>query len=322
MTASLTPLPVIGVPIKSRNSIDGWDSVLSIFKCPRACLWPRWRWMAGRTPAFWPPKSSAPPTTHSARASPHSRKVSRTRSWGRLTRWNLTTPSDVHPRDVSAFRTSMPRSCTDACSAALRPARLPLSARSMAGKVNLAPFSYFNVFSANPPMVIFSPARRGRDATTKHTWDNVQEVGEVVVNLVDHALVHACSLASTDFAEGVDEFVKAGLTPVPSEAVQPPRVGESPVQLECKVMKLESLGDQGGAGQLGVCRNRAHALPRGRFERDRRARRNQTRPGRTLWRGALRSCPRRRVVHGAQAPLASWAWGSTPCRRTFAQAAC
>ena len=118
------------------------------------------------------------------------------------------------------------------------------------GRVNLAPFSYFNVFSANPPMVIFSPARRGRDATTKHTWDNVQEVGEVVVNLVDHALVHACSLASTDFAEGVDEFVKAGLTPVPSEAVQPPRVGESPVQLECKVMKLESLGDQGGAGQL------------------------------------------------------------------------
>ena len=118
------------------------------------------------------------------------------------------------------------------------------------GRVNLAPFSYFNVFSANPPMVIFSPARRGRDATTKHTWDNVQEVGEVVVNLVDHALVHACSLASTDFAEGVDEFVKAGLTPVPSEAVQPPRVGESPVQLECRVMKLESLGDQVGAGQL------------------------------------------------------------------------
>ena len=75
-------------------------------------------------------------------------------------------------------------------------------------------------------------------------------MGEVVVNLVDHALVHACSLASTDYAEGVDEFVKAGLTPVPSEAVQPPRVGESPVQLECKVMKLESLGDQGGAGQL------------------------------------------------------------------------
>ena len=118
------------------------------------------------------------------------------------------------------------------------------------GQANLAPFSYFNVFSANPPLVIFSPARRGRDATTKHTWDNVQEVGEVVVNLVDHALVHACSLASTDYPEGVDEFVKTGLTAVPSEEVKPPRVGESPVQLECKVIKLESLGDHGGAGQL------------------------------------------------------------------------
>ena len=118
------------------------------------------------------------------------------------------------------------------------------------GRVNLAPFSYFNVFSANPPLVVFSPARRGRDASTKHTWDNVQEVGEVVVNLVDHALVHACSLASTDFAEGVDEFVKTGLTAVPSEEVQPPRVGESPVQLECKVLELKSLGEQGGAGQL------------------------------------------------------------------------
>ena len=118
------------------------------------------------------------------------------------------------------------------------------------GRVNLAPFSYFNVFSANPPMVIFSPARRGRDATTKHTWDNVNEVGEVVVNLVDHALVHACSLASTDYEEGVDEFLKAGLTPVPSDVVKPPRVGESPIQLECRVLKLESLGEHGGAGQL------------------------------------------------------------------------
>ena len=118
------------------------------------------------------------------------------------------------------------------------------------GRVNLAPFSYFNVFSANPPLVIFSPARRGRDATTKHTWDNVNEVGEVVVNLVDHALVHACSLASTDYEEGVDEFLKAGLTPIPSDVVKPPRVGESPIQLECRVLKLESLGEQGGAGQL------------------------------------------------------------------------
>lgn len=118
------------------------------------------------------------------------------------------------------------------------------------GRPNLAPFSYFNVFSANPPLVIFSPARRGRDATTKHTWDNVLEVPEVVVNLVSHAMVHACSLASSDFDEGVDEFVKAGLTPLPSDQVKPARVGESPVQLECRVMKTESLGTQGGAGQL------------------------------------------------------------------------
>lgn len=118
------------------------------------------------------------------------------------------------------------------------------------GEVNLAPFSYFNVFSAQPPLVIFSPARRGRDGTTKHTWDNVQEVPEVVVNMVDHQMVQACSLASTDYGTGVNEFVKAGLTPVDSEAVQPPRVAESPVQLECKVVKVESLGDHGGAGQL------------------------------------------------------------------------
>ncbi|MDA0728073.1 MAG: flavin reductase family protein [Bacteroidetes bacterium] len=125
-----------------------------------------------------------------------------------------------------------------------------VSSMDAMGRVNLAPFSYFNVFSANPPWVIFSPARRGRDATTKHTWDNVQVVPEVVVNLVDYAMVHACSLASTDFDAGVDEFVKAGLTPLASMDVRPPRVAESPIQLECRVVKVESLGDQGGAGQL------------------------------------------------------------------------
>jgi flavin reductase (DIM6/NTAB) family NADH-FMN oxidoreductase RutF len=125
-----------------------------------------------------------------------------------------------------------------------------VSSMDAEGRVNLAPFSYFNVFSANPPWVIFSPARRGRDATTKHTWDNVQAVPEVVVNLVDYAMVHACSLASTDFEAGVDEFVKTGLTPVESVDVRPPRVAESPIQLECRVVKVESLGDQGGAGQL------------------------------------------------------------------------
>lgn len=121
------------------------------------------------------------------------------------------------------------------------------------GRPNLAPFSFFNVFSANPPVLIFSPARRGRDNTTKHTLENVLEVPEVVVNLVDFAMVQQCSLASGDFPEGVSEFEKAGLTPVASETVRPFRVAESPVQLECKVMRVDALGDGPGAGQLVVC---------------------------------------------------------------------
>ena len=121
------------------------------------------------------------------------------------------------------------------------------------GRHNLAPFSYFNVFSAKPPIVIFSPARRMRGNTTKHTLDNVLEVPEVVINLVDYAMVHACSLASGDFPAGVSEFEKAGLTAVASDLVRPMRVAESPVQLECEVMRVESLGDEGGAGQLVIC---------------------------------------------------------------------
>ena len=121
------------------------------------------------------------------------------------------------------------------------------------GRPNLAPFSYFNVFSAQPPVVIFSPARRLRDNTTKHTLDNVKEVPEVVINLVDFAMVHQCSLASSDFPEGVDEFEKTGLTPLASDQIKPFRVAESPVQLECKVLRVDSLGEQGGAGQLVIC---------------------------------------------------------------------
>ena len=121
------------------------------------------------------------------------------------------------------------------------------------GRPNLAPFSFFNVFSANPPVLIFSPARRGRDNTTKHTLENVLRVPEVVVNLVDYAMVQQCSLASGDFPEGVSEFEKAGLTPVASETIQPFRVAESPVQLECKVVRVNPLGDGPGAGQLVVC---------------------------------------------------------------------
>lgn len=118
------------------------------------------------------------------------------------------------------------------------------------GRPNLAPFSYFNVFSANPPVLIFSPARRGRDASTKHTHENVLKVPEVVINMVDYALVQQCSLASTEYPEGVNEFEKAGLTALPSDAVKPFRVAESPVQFECKVKEVVSLGEGGGAGNL------------------------------------------------------------------------
>ena len=121
------------------------------------------------------------------------------------------------------------------------------------GRVNLAPFSYFNVFSADPPVLIFSPARRGRDNTTKHTYENVLEVPEVVVNMVDYNTVHACSLASTEYDKGVNEFVKAGLTEQPSDLIKPPRVLEAPVSFECKVLRVDSFGENPGAGQLVVC---------------------------------------------------------------------
>jgi flavin reductase (DIM6/NTAB) family NADH-FMN oxidoreductase RutF len=121
------------------------------------------------------------------------------------------------------------------------------------GQANLSPFSFFNVFSANPPIAIFSPARRGRDNTTKHTYENVKAVPEVVINIVNHDIVEQMSLSSTEYPKGTDEFVKAGLTPVDSECIRPKRVKESPVQLECKVKEVIELGDQGGAGNLVVC---------------------------------------------------------------------
>lgn len=121
------------------------------------------------------------------------------------------------------------------------------------GKPNLAPYSFFNVFSTVPPIAIFSPARRGRDNTTKHTYQNVKAVGECVINIVNHAMVEQMSLASTEYPAGVSEFVKAGFTPLASETVRPARVKESPVQLECKVRQVMELGDQGGAGNLIIC---------------------------------------------------------------------
>lgn len=121
------------------------------------------------------------------------------------------------------------------------------------GNINLSPFSFFNVFSANPPIMIFSPSRRGRNNTTKHTYENVLEVPEVVINIVNYAMVQQASLSSTEYERGVNEFVKSGLTSVPSVRVKPPRVKESPVSFECKVNEVIPLGDQGGAGNLVIC---------------------------------------------------------------------
>lgn len=121
------------------------------------------------------------------------------------------------------------------------------------GKVNLSPYSFFNVFSANPPIMIFSPARRVRDNTIKHTLINAQKTKEVVINIVNYDIVQQMSLSSTEYAEGVNEFIKAGLTEVPSDIVKPPRVGESPVQFECKVKEIVELGQEGGAGNLIIC---------------------------------------------------------------------
>ena len=118
------------------------------------------------------------------------------------------------------------------------------------GRPNLAPFSFFNVFSANPPTLIFSPARRGRNNTTKHTYENIKKTMETVVHVVSYDIVEQTSLASTEYKEGVNEFEKAGFTMLPSDLVKPPRVKESPVHLECKVKQVVELGDQGGAGNL------------------------------------------------------------------------
>ena len=121
------------------------------------------------------------------------------------------------------------------------------------GNANLSPFSFFNVFSANPPILIFSPARRIRDNTTKHTLENAYETKEVVINVVNYDIVQQMSLSSTEYLKGVNEFTKSGLTPIPSDIVKPFRVAESPVQFECKVNEIIALGEEGGAGNLIIC---------------------------------------------------------------------
>ncbi|MGL2994434.1 flavin reductase family protein [Flavobacterium sp. TSSA_36] len=121
------------------------------------------------------------------------------------------------------------------------------------GVPNLSPFSFFNVFSANPPILVFSPARRVRDNTTKHTLQNAEATREVVINVVNYDMVQQTSLSSTEYPEGVNEFLKSGFTAIPSDLVKPHRVKESPVQFECKVTQIIALGTEGGAGNLIVC---------------------------------------------------------------------
>lgn len=121
------------------------------------------------------------------------------------------------------------------------------------GNANLSPFSFFNVFGSNPTTLIFSPARRVRDNTTKHTLENARETGEVVINVVNYNIVQQMNLASCEYADGVDEFTKSGLTPVASDIVKPHRVKESPAQFECKVRQIVETGQEGGAGNLIIC---------------------------------------------------------------------
>ncbi len=123
----------------------------------------------------------------------------------------------------------------------------------MDGKPNLAPFSFFNAFGSNPPVVVFSPARRVRNNTIKHTLENIYETKEVVINVVNYAMVRQTSLASSEYPKGVNEFDKAGFTPVPSQIVKPFRVKESPVQMECKVLEVKETGSLGGAANLIIC---------------------------------------------------------------------
>jgi flavin reductase (DIM6/NTAB) family NADH-FMN oxidoreductase RutF len=122
------------------------------------------------------------------------------------------------------------------------------------GNVNLSPFSYFNVFSSNPPILIFSPSRRVRDNTTKHTLENAKETKEVVINIVNHSIVEQMSKSSREYDKGVNEFIETGLTQVESLKVKPPRVLESPISFECTVDNIVSLGESGGAGQLVIAK--------------------------------------------------------------------
>jgi flavin reductase (DIM6/NTAB) family NADH-FMN oxidoreductase RutF len=128
-----------------------------------------------------------------------------------------------------------------------------VSTISKDGKNNLSPFSFFNAFGANPPIVAFSPSRRGRDATLKDTYNNLVDVRECVIHVVTHSMVEQVSLASAEFTPDVDEFLKSGLTPIDSDLVKPKRVKESPFQMECKLLEMKSFGEGGTSANLAVC---------------------------------------------------------------------
>lgn len=152
-------------------------------------------------------------------------------------------PKEINPSRLQAYLQS---------AVAPRPIALA-STIDIDGNPNLSPFSFFNVFSSNPPILVFSPARRVRNNTTKHTLDNVLETKEVVINVVTYDIVHQTSLSSTEYPDDVNEFEKAGFTMLQSDIVKPFRVAESPIQMECKVNEVIALGDQGGAGNLVIC---------------------------------------------------------------------
>lgn len=153
------------------------------------------------------------------------------------------TPKELTPVQVQAY-----------LQAAVGPRPIALASTiDEDGNGNLSPFSFFNIFSSNPPILIFSPARRVRNNTIKHTLINAEATKEVVINIVNYDIVQQISLASTEYGDGVDEFIKAGLTKVNSDVVKPYRVAESPVQLECKVNQIVPLGTEGGAGNLVIC---------------------------------------------------------------------
>jgi flavin reductase (DIM6/NTAB) family NADH-FMN oxidoreductase RutF len=160
------------------------------------------------------------------------------------TRFHSFDPYDIEVRDRQKLLTT---------AVAPRPIAF-VSTVDKEGKVNLSPFSFFNVFSANPPVMIFSPARRGRDNTTKHTYENIKEVPEACISVVNFPMAEQMSLASAEFDKGVNEFEKSGFTSVDSDTIKPPRVGESPASFECKVEDVIELGEEGGAGNLVIAK--------------------------------------------------------------------